>query len=326
LSRCVSILCLVAWTTSASAQPEQPAKSTKSAHDQAETLFHQGKKLLEQKKLAEACAAFEDSQRLEPSISTLLNLANCREKNNQFATAWQLFTDAERQTHGRPDQTSKQLNNVAVEHAAKLEARSSKLSIDVPPARQLAGLEVLRGVDRVDPDSWNRPVPIDGGTYKITARAPGHAEWSTTVVIKPERDVQTIAIPKLKPAPPLYPDPAASRHDSPDKHPLLLPIAMGGATLVLGGTALAFSRWGDSIYADAEREPDDARQESLWRSANKRRYAAIGFSAGAVACTGAAIYLYLRGVPEAQPVARRSLRIEPTASASSMGLGVRGVW
>jgi len=34
-------------------------------------LFNEGRKLLQAGKLAEACAAFESSQKLEPAITTL---------------------------------------------------------------------------------------------------------------------------------------------------------------------------------------------------------------------------------------------------------------
>src|SRR5262249_6041948 len=61
---------------------------------QAETLFRQGKDLMAKGKIAEACAAFDASQKLEPTISALLNLAACREKNGQLATAWGLFLEA----------------------------------------------------------------------------------------------------------------------------------------------------------------------------------------------------------------------------------------
>jgi tetratricopeptide (TPR) repeat protein len=301
--------------------------SAQSAHVQAEALFRQGKQLMAQQQFAQACTAFESSYRLEPNISTLLNHADCREKNAQLATAWGLFVDAERQTRTNLDVVSTQLNTVAAARAVKLEPQLSKLSIDVASDSQLAGLEILRGGDRVDPGAWNRSLPIDGGTYKIIARAPGHVEWSTTVVMKPEYDTQAIAIPRLDPAQAIDLEPVAARHDTPEERSRVLPIAMGGAALVLGGTAFAFSRWGDSIYADARQEPDNATQEALWRSANKRRYAAVGFGVGAASCVGAALYLYLRGDREAaQPIARRSLRIEPTATASAMGLGLRGVW
>src|SRR5689334_5913935 len=65
---------------------------------QAETLFRQGKELMGKGQIAEACAAFDASQKLDPTIATLLNQAACREKNGQLATAWGLFLEAERQT------------------------------------------------------------------------------------------------------------------------------------------------------------------------------------------------------------------------------------
>jgi len=333
------LLCLAVMATRAFAD---------STHEQADALFLRGKSLMSQQKLAEACAAFEGSNRLEPNISTLLNHANCREKNGQFATAWWLFTEAKWQTYAQLDARTKQLNKVATEHATKLEARLSKLSIEVPPIHRIDGLEIVRGKERIKINAWSRLLPIDGGTYKITAHAPGHLEWSMTVTIKSEHDTLTIIVPRLDSAraenameegPGLAmqnskptPHPASSQPVTPlpyaaAKRSLAISITMNGAALVLGGAAFAFSRWGDSIYADAEREPNDAKQEALWQSANRRRHAALGFAAGAAGCVVAAFYLYLRGGREvAPPVAGRSLRITPTATASSMGIGMSGAW
>lgn len=347
------VLCLVAMASPASAQ---------SAREEADALFERGKELMAQKAFAEACAAFERSYRIEPSISTLLNHADCREKNLQLATAWRLFSEAKHQTDAQSDATFKQLHAVAATRAGKLEPRLSRLSIDVVPEHQLAGIEILRDADRVAPVVWSQPQPIDGGTYRITARAPGRTEWSATITVKSEGDTQKVAIPKLAPVsaarpqadehapvssgpasgvtPPTRTEPSqrltarttSSSLNSPiadgvPKRSLALTIVMGSTALALGGAAVAFSRWGDIIYADAEREPDDARQEALWKSANTRRYAAIGFAAGAASAVGAAVYLYLRGGREsAPPLARRSIHLEPITSARTMGLGLRGSW
>jgi hypothetical protein len=317
-------------TASASAQPAQV---------QADVLFRQGKALMAQQKFGEACAAFERSHQLDPkNMSTLLNHANCREKNGQLATAWRLFLEAEREMRPETDDTSKKYHPVAAARAGELVPRLSKLSINVAPDRQLVGLEISRDSDRVDPGEWNRTSPIDGGTYTITARAPGRNTWSTTLVVKSEGDNQVIEVPKLEDSgtpvrPPSSPA-AATRRDVPapaargPRRSLVLPIAMGAGALVLGSTAFGFSRWGDRIYDDALQGATNAERETLWRSANQRRYAAIGFAAGAVGCAGAAIYLYLRrGSGEATPpLARRSLRVEPIASVNTLGVGLHGHW
>ena len=357
--RSVHILCLILMMAAAAA--------AQSVHAQAEALFRRGKQLIEQNKLAEACAAFERSQQLEPDISTLLNLADCRERNSQLATAWQLFTETERQTHAQSDEISKRLNWVATGRAGQLLPRLSKLSIDVAPDSLIEGLEILRDAVPVAPAAWGHQMPIDGGTHKITARAPGYAPWTMTVIMKPEGDIQVAAVPKLEsltitepkpdiassapdagvtpprerelpsgvPPNPNNPllspgDPILRRPETPPraagvKRSLARPLVLGGASLILGGTAYGFLRWGDSIYSEAKREPDDAKRNALWKSANTRRYAAQGFVLGAAGCIGAAIYFYIRSGREAtRPAANRSIRID--ASASAMGLSLSGNW
>src|SRR5687768_14977862 len=152
-----------------------------SATAEAETLFRQGQELLSKGKFAEACAAFDASQKLEPTIATLLNQASCREKNGQLATAWGLFIDAERQTRSATDATNRQFHQVAANYAAKLEPRLSTLTINVPVENRVGGLEVLRNNEPVDPGAWNKPLPVDGGTYVVTARAPGNTDWSSSI-------------------------------------------------------------------------------------------------------------------------------------------------
>ena len=86
MTRAIAIV-VVMWSSAAFAQP---------ASAQAEVLFRQGRDLMAAGKVAEACSAFDESQRLEPEITTLLNVAACREKLGQLATAWGLFLDAAR--------------------------------------------------------------------------------------------------------------------------------------------------------------------------------------------------------------------------------------
>lgn len=200
-TRWLVISCIVLATAA-------PRVFAQSASVQAQSLFEEGRKLLKAGKLAEACAAFDSSQKLDPAIATLLNLADCRERNQQLATAWGTFADANRMARAS---NNDKLARVASNHARKLEPRLSKLTISVPADRQVPDLEVLRNGETVLSASWNHALPIDGGSYTITARAPGRAPWSTTKTIKVESDVQIIEIPKLteaKPGAPIAAGPA----------------------------------------------------------------------------------------------------------------------
>ncbi|HSR98645.1 MAG TPA: hypothetical protein VLM79_16425, partial [Kofleriaceae bacterium] len=112
-----------------------------SAPDQAEAQFQRGKRLMAEGKIAEACAAFDDSQRLDPSPATVMNQAHCRERNGQLATARALFLEAARQTSAMRDAKWKKTHATATGLAAKLDPRLSTLRIDVPPDNVVEGLE-----------------------------------------------------------------------------------------------------------------------------------------------------------------------------------------
>src|SRR5436305_1114019 len=74
----------------AAAQP----KAAGDGNVAAESLFREGKRLMKDHQIAAACEKFEASERLDESVGTLLNLADCREKAGQLATAWADFLKA----------------------------------------------------------------------------------------------------------------------------------------------------------------------------------------------------------------------------------------
>ena len=319
--RFVIVLAVIAASSAAYGQP---------AGAQAEVLFREGRDLMAAGKYPEACAALEESQKLEPAITTLLNLAGCREKAHQVATAWGLFLDAERQTRSASDKATKQLNGIAKTRAQNLESRVSKLVINVPQNHQVDGLEIARNNDRVASVMWNRALPIDGGTYTITARAPGTSTWSTQVTIAPEADSKTVEIPDPrtlprevpKAEPPLVhqtlkdqPEPQAEVRQpaAPSK---VVPIVVGAGAVALLGAAAAFHFWGNAKYDDAKAEmTDQARRDSLYDSANQKRVIATGLAVAGVAAAGVSVWLFVRTGSESRTaVARkRDLVISPTS-------------
>jgi hypothetical protein len=315
-----ALAALIAVRTGARAQ---------SSTAQAETLFRQGKDLIAHGKIAEACAAFDASQKLDPTIATLLNQASCREKNGQLATAWGLFLDAERQSRAATDDATRQLHQVAIDHAAKLEPRLSTLTITVAPENRVGGLEILRNHEPVDPGAWSKALPVDGGTYQITARAPGNADWSSTITVGVEHDAKAIETPKLKAAALQPSHPATSSLVGATEPPRsrVLPLAFGITAVGLVGGAAGFELWARSAYDQSKREPDNAKQDSLWHSANTRRYLAEGLGVAGIACAGVAVWSYLRGgEPEATSTSTQASRliVEPVVGSDRAGLVVGG--
>jgi hypothetical protein len=307
---------------------------------QAEVLFREGRNLMAAGKIAEACNAFEQSQKLDPTVSTLVNLAGCREKNGQLATAWGLFLDAERQTRSATDADGKKLHSVAADRAKKLEARVSKLTINVPEKSVVDGLEVLRDRDRVDKVMWNRALPVDGGTYTITARSPGSNDWSTKITVGNEADTKTVEIPDLRhlprdlaqkqvvqePAKPVTAEVGEEELEDEGEEAApasggskVVPIAVTGAAVGLLGGALGMHLWGNATYDDAKAEmTDQARRDELYDSANTKRYLAQGLGVAGLATAGVAVWLWLRSPgesPTAATARRRSVVVSPTGIA-----------
>ena len=300
------VLGLVALATALLAVLGAPAHAQSTV--EAEKLFRDGKSLMKKGKLAEACDAFEASQRIESNLATLMSLADCREKNGQFASAWGFFLKAESLT--RNDISKGQANVTARKRAALLEPRLSYLTVNVPDESRVDGLAVSRNGIVIDPGTWNRAVPIDGGEYTIEGKAPGHEGWSTQVTVKTEGDKQSVEVPKFKELPKLIePDPKTEPQpyvpiDEPSPWTQKRKVAVGvagGGVVALGvgiGTALVAKSLRDKAdkgcpvvgcsEAEARLSNDRIKRSNRWGWAAT---GAFGVSLGAAIGAGVLWYL-----------------------------------
>lgn len=158
----------------------------------AEVLFRQGRALIEAGKVPEACAKFAESQRLDASSGTLLNLADCHEKEGKIASAWAEFLAAatlSRSQHNEPRAAE------ATSRAQALKGRLSYLTIRV--REPVEGLQVRRGEVTLEAASLGGPLPVDPGLHVIAASAPGREGWSARVQLAPDGDRKEIEIPPL---------------------------------------------------------------------------------------------------------------------------------
>lgn len=287
---------------------------------QSDALFHQGRQLLEAGRIAEACAAFDASEKLQPDVATVLNQANCHEKNGQLATAWGLFFDAERQLRGIAGDDAAKRRQVALARVAALEPRLSSLAVVV--TTPVAGLVVERDGSPIDPGIFGRALPIDGGAYSIVARAPGFRTWTSRVNVATADDHVKVEVPALEPVQEEEPEaePSSAESGGTRSRVPVMPIVLSGGAVVLLGASVGLELWAESTAHRANElaMTDLAAGRTLWHDANTRRTMAGGFAAAGIACTGVAVWAWV--------AARRHASVHTAMVPMGLGLALAGDW
>jgi hypothetical protein len=215
----------------------------------AEALYREGRALLEKGDLGLACPKLAESQRLDPSSGTALNLALCHLKQGKTATAWAEYLVAARlaRQQGKTERVEE-----AQRRAAELENELSFLTIYVP--NLLPGLEVRRDDVLVEAGSFGAKIPVDPGAHKLALAAPGYEPKTLEITIGASRDVQTVTLPALEKSAPAgsTAPPASGPTTPPASGPGALPWAIGGAGLALTGVGAAFGGLALKAYGDAK--------------------------------------------------------------------------
>ena len=305
----------------------------------AESLFEQARTLMTDGKFADACPKFADSQRLDPSAGTLLNLASCYEKLGRTATAWATYREAASAANAvnRTDYVT-----AAQRHAEGLAPKLAKLTATV--TQPVDGLQVRRdGVD-VAKSAWGVPIPIDKGSHAIEASAPGYKTWSATVDVPQDGAQVSVSVPALDAAPAAPPTPAAivAPPAAPAPAPAAPPPdASTGSTqrilgLVIGGVGvvglgiggafalMAKGKYNDSLGNCQTANPNlcngtgvDTRNQALDDGAVATVAVAVGVAA---LVGGAVIWFTAPSAPSSATTGR--LVIAPTLG----GAVVQGAW
>ena len=208
-TRCLSssfgvLALLLLAPATARAQSSDPAA--------AADLFHQGRVAMSEERYAEACAKFDESERLEPRVGTVINLALCEEARGRVATArelWEQATDLAR-TSG-----DARLGYTA-EHLGALEPRVPHLTVrlkgSAPP-----GTVVRRDGVELGPASIGAALALDPGAHTVLAVAAHHADGVPVTVELREGESKEV---EVEPGPILpEPTPVAPRIEPPAPQP-----------------------------------------------------------------------------------------------------------
>jgi hypothetical protein len=144
---------------------------------EGERLFLEGRQLLEQGKVDEACAAFQASYEAEHALGSLLNLANCEEQRKKFRAALARWREAA----ANADTEKNRLYSVG--RAADLEAKMPKILVRLGPG---AGRAVVT-IDG-EPTSAGEKIAVDPGEHIVVATLTDDASG----VLPPKTERQTI--------------------------------------------------------------------------------------------------------------------------------------
>jgi hypothetical protein len=312
---CVALVAL-AISTSARPAAGQPTHGS-----MAQTLFDEAKGLMAEGNYPAACAKLSESYRLDPRSGTQINLAACHEKEGRLATSWVGFREAlaRATAERRPDR-----KRLAEERLRALEPRLPKLRIDAAEGvSDLADLTIQVDGAQLGAAILGSANPLDPGTHRVTASAPGRQSFEATVELK-EGALSTLVIdlpvaPATEPPGPAEPPaPAVSLPStraepaqgvpSPSRRPVEAAegrmqrivgwsmLGAGSASLAAGTVALAVAvvdaRAADAVCT-ATTCPDD---ESLARNDRARVAADVATGtliAGAVVATTGVIVALL---------------------------------
>jgi hypothetical protein len=193
------------------------AVATAHADPAAEKFFQDGRALLAEGNLADACDAFRKSNDLEPKVGTLLNLADCEEKRGRIAAAWERFLEARALARQLHDQRAGE----ADKRVAALLPRLPHLTINLGKDAQVEGLVVRRDGVEVPTSELGREIPIDPGKYQLAASAPGYKAWNRSIDIAESAHVIVEVPPLVAGA---------------DTQPTVIDLPLPGATIVTPST------------------------------------------------------------------------------------------
>ncbi|MBX3191639.1 MAG: hypothetical protein KF819_31895 [Labilithrix sp.] len=161
----------------------------------AERLFREGQRLLEERRFGEACPKFEQAYRKDRQLGTLINLAFCHKEQGAIWYAWLEFKEAEvRATElNRPDR-----REFARQRLLELEKQLPKVVIDNP--RKMPLTEVLVEEKKVPEAERGAVFAAEEGRRKFTFRAKGKKQATVMVTVARGERAQHVVAPEMEDA------------------------------------------------------------------------------------------------------------------------------
>jgi hypothetical protein len=298
LASFASGLALCAWPSMARADGTETDKQI------AQSLFDDGRTLLEAGKYAEACPKFAESQRLDPGGGTLLNLALCHEHEGKTATAWTEFREA-LSIAMRDDRKDRQ--ELANLHIAALSPKLTRLTVVVPEGIAARDPEVTLDRSRLPSAAWNTAIPIDPGEHRISVAGTGLSRWETSVATLDAGRTYRVEVPALDRPGGGGGDATVEPRETQGRSTAFW-LVLGGAGVALATSAITgLMAVGENNYVkdNCSSNRDFCRVDDADDAASRARTLAWVSTATLVVGAGAAVFAFILPLEKKSPVTAR---------------------
>jgi tetratricopeptide (TPR) repeat protein len=282
------------------------ADPTPSEVQAARELFKKAEADEDAGKWEEALDKVKRAISVKPTPGLRYHIALCEEKLGRLVEALADYTAADQMAR---EQNNKDVIDAVAEPLKTLRIRVPTLTIEVPAAQgsevELDGKPIAQGV-------YGVAMPVEAGTHKVTARAPGKRPFSTQVTLH-EREADTATVKWIDLPPIVAPN---DGHETPEK-PVETksgPVKVGAivataASAVLLGVGIGAFVAADGAHSDlATQCPLLTNCDDLRNKVRAWDWVALGSWIGAAGVAVVAIVLWVK--PSATSSAPSSARIE----------------
>lgn len=316
------------------------AEATAQERALSESLFVEGKKLLDAGKAEEACPKLAESQRLDPGGGTQLLLGLCWEEAGRIASAWLELKEALALAlrDGRESRIQ-----IAREHIAALEPRLSRIEFRLSEEADVPGLAISRNGTSIPRAAWSVAMPFDPGEHEFEVSAPEYETTTVTARISGEAQVVALDIPLLKPTadeePPLedtHREPVnAAQPDEPraEDRSTVQPIvgwALIGGAAVAGGLGSYFGIRALTLSSETKEQCPGSTcdvpslEDDYEKAGTAAKNSNIAFIAAGVLATSGIVTLLMNRAAKKETLGARSTRFAATPAAAGAQLHIMG--
>ena len=299
--------------------------------DKADVLFKQGKKLLGEKRYADACQAFEESNKLDPGIGVEANVALCYEEWGKLARAYRAYAKAEEMAKGSGDTNRASKLH---ERLAGIEPQVPKLTVKLPAGANAPQKMTLDGAT-LDATELGKPQLVDPGPHLIEyvtdsgkkhtvvpVERGGHAEYTLEIAVekKPDHDKEDKPIVEPEQDPGKY-----------WKYGAYAAAGAGGLLIVISSymALSALSQYNDALAKDCMNSKtmcDSTGLSATHDARHEANVATVLFLVGTAAVGGGvALYLLAPHADRTEKMEKgEALYLVPTATPDGAGIVVGG--